>query len=101
MPHDAGSGDNSICIHEEGPCSSADIDPLQKPSFFLAARQLQAHPSDVNCVRWHPTDPALLASAGDDGSIRLWRYDRGADTQASSADAQTAVTGNGTLRYTT
>ena len=28
---------------------------------------------DVNCVRWHPTDPTLLASAGDDGRVKLWR----------------------------
>lgn len=33
-----------------------------------------AHVSDVNCVRWHPTDAQLLASAGDDGCVRLWRF---------------------------
>lgn len=32
-----------------------------------------AHTADVNCVRWHPTDPTLLASASDDGVIKLWR----------------------------
>jgi WD40 repeat protein len=32
-----------------------------------------AHSADVNCVKWHPTDPTLLASAGDDGVIKLWR----------------------------
>jgi hypothetical protein len=32
-----------------------------------------AHSADVNCVKWHPTDPTLLASAGDDGLIKLWR----------------------------
>lgn len=35
--------------------------------------QAAAHPSDINCVRWHPIIPGLLASAGDDGCIRLWR----------------------------
>ncbi|RHY33726.1 hypothetical protein DYB32_001449, partial [Aphanomyces invadans] len=28
---------------------------------------------DVNCVRWCPTDPTLLVSAGDDANVRLWR----------------------------
>ena len=80
----AGSGDNSICVHEEEPSTSVDIDPLQKPSFALAARRQQAHSADVNCVRWHPTDPVLLASAGDDGCIRLWRYNKISDDAVSA-----------------
>ena len=68
-------------MHEEDPCSSADIDPMQKPSFTVAVRRTEAHPADVNCVRWNPTDPTLLASAGDDGSVRLWRYIRDAGAQ--------------------
>lgn len=35
-----------------------------------------AHGADVNCVKWHPTDPTLLVSAGDDGVIKLWRLHR-------------------------
>jgi cytosolic iron-sulfur protein assembly protein CIAO1 len=33
-----------------------------------------AHFGDVNSVRWHPRDTTLLASAGDDGLVKLWRY---------------------------
>lgn len=42
-------------------------------AFCLLCKREQAHPLDVNCVRWHPTDPGLLASAGDDCCVRLWR----------------------------
>lgn len=43
-------------------------------TFQLLCQKQQAHPLDINCVRWHPADPTLLASAGDDGCIRLWRW---------------------------
>jgi len=29
---------------------------------------------DVNCVCWHPQDGSILASTGDDGAVRIWRY---------------------------
>ena len=33
----------------------------------------QGHELDVNCVRWRPgTWPPVLASAADDGMIKLW-----------------------------
>ncbi|KAF6258113.1 WD40-repeat-containing domain protein [Scenedesmus sp. NREL 46B-D3] len=34
----------------------------------------QSHNADVNCVRWHPSQQGLLASAGDDGVVKLWQY---------------------------
>lgn len=79
-----GSGDNSICIFEEQASSSADIDAQQKPSFHLSVQQRDAHATDINCVRWHPIDPTLLASAGDDGSIKLWRYTEDPDEKAAA-----------------
>jgi hypothetical protein len=42
----------------------------------------KSHDSDVNCVAWHPSDPRLLASAGDDGCVRLWRLEGGAAAAA-------------------
>lgn len=50
-------------------------------TFNLAAVERKAHSSDINCVRWNPaavpTDGSgslLLASAGDDAVIRIWRF---------------------------
>lgn len=56
-------------------------------SFALLCKQGQAHPLDVNCVRWHPADPTLLASAGDDACIKLWRW-QPARTEAAAAGAR-------------
>lgn len=45
-------------------------------SWALAGSREQAHSADVNCVRWHPTQPGLLASAGDDNLVKLWHVER-------------------------
>ncbi|ORX92061.1 WD repeat-containing protein-like protein [Clohesyomyces aquaticus] len=35
---------------------------------------LDAHPNGcVNSVAWHPTDPKVFASAGDDHKVRIWK----------------------------
>lgn len=35
---------------------------------------LEAHPGGcVNAVAWHPTDPRIFASAGDDHKVRIWK----------------------------
>jgi WD40 repeat protein len=41
--------------------------------FDLLCSVDKAHELDVNCVAWHPKDPGLLVSAGDDGVLKLWR----------------------------
>lgn len=64
-------GDDAIRVFEE----SATGDPRQ-PTFTLAAHVPRAHAQDVNCVAWHPKEPGLLASCGDDGDIAFWRYQR-------------------------
>ena len=46
----------------------------QQQQWVLQCTHEQAHDADVNCVRWHPHTPGLLASAGDDGIVRLWLY---------------------------
>ncbi|GLC46547.1 hypothetical protein PLESTB_001865400 [Pleodorina starrii] len=41
-------------------------------SWGLWTRVVGAHDADVNCVRWNPAQPRLLASCSDDGLVRLW-----------------------------
>ncbi|CAO2647360.1 Nn.00g082820.m01.CDS01 [Neocucurbitaria sp. VM-36] len=39
----------------------------------LLIEALDAHPGCVNSVAWHPKDPTVFASAGDDTKIRIWK----------------------------
>jgi len=64
--------DNSIRVFSTEEVASEDGLGL-RVRCNLECRKENAHPLDVNCVQWHPKDSTLLASAGDDGNIRLWR----------------------------
>lgn len=65
----ASSGaDNRIQIYREVNGSTSD-----KPLFALEVTVETSH-GDVNCVCWHPRDGSILCSAGDDGTVRLWRF---------------------------
>ena len=73
-----GCGDNAIRLFQASAMqnsfqSSAEHND-QSRAFQLAVTKHAAHDADVNCVRWSPSEPSLLASAGDDNTIRLWRY---------------------------
>eukprot|EP01028_Stygiella_incarcerata_P008110 TRINITY_DN344_c0_g1_i1.p1 TRINITY_DN344_c0_g1~~TRINITY_DN344_c0_g1_i1.p1 ORF type:complete len:365 (-),score=92.65 TRINITY_DN344_c0_g1_i1:833-1927(-) len=48
-------------------------DKENKKLFRVLVEVEGAHESDVNCVRFHPTDPAILASCGDDGCLKVWK----------------------------
>lgn len=61
-----------------GGCSSTAPPSLAPPPYpFIPIVALgAAHAADVNCVRWHPTVPGLLASASDDGLVKLWLLEK-------------------------
>ena len=45
------------------------------PLFEIDIAIPQAHSGDINCVRWNPRDGSVIATAGDDGVVRIWCYD--------------------------
>uniref|UniRef100_A0A8C3QLW2 Probable cytosolic iron-sulfur protein assembly protein CIAO1 n=1 Tax=Cyanoderma ruficeps TaxID=181631 RepID=A0A8C3QLW2_9PASS len=65
-------GDDAVRVFEEVTPAS----PTAPVTFGLAAHVARAHAQDVNGVAWHPREPGLLATCGDDGDIAFWRYQR-------------------------
>jgi WD40 repeat protein len=67
-----GSADDSIRVFKVNGIGSANASQ-ESPSIELQACMPKAHSSDVNCVKWHPSESSF-ASCGDDGVIRIWSY---------------------------
>ncbi|KAK8946392.1 hypothetical protein KSP39_PZI007160 [Platanthera zijinensis] len=63
----SGAADDAICLFHE-----QNNDLVHGPSYRLLLK-VKAHDMDVNSVQWNPKDPNILASASDDGSIKLWQ----------------------------
>ena len=54
--------------------------PFQnEPVFEMKTLKENAHGEDVNSVAWSPVEDSLLASASDDGTVKLWRLERDSD----------------------
>ncbi|KAI8325092.1 WD40 repeat-like protein [Martensiomyces pterosporus] len=65
-----GCGDNSLRIFEVTP-GKDESSPLL--DIKLVVERGNAHGlNDINCVKWNPVHPGWLATAGDDGVIRIW-----------------------------
>ena len=62
-------GDDIIRIFKE----ENDSDPNQ-PTFNMVCAMESAHTQDVNSVQWNPVEVGLLASASDDGDVKIWFY---------------------------
>ena len=43
---------------------------------------LKGHSRTVNCVSWNPVNYDLLASASDDGTVRIWSTEERLKVQA-------------------
>ena len=67
----SGGGDDAIQIYREVMEENRNND---SPRFVSEILVKGAHDGDVNCVRWHPYDGSMLASVGDDGLIKIWRF---------------------------
>jgi len=69
----SGGADNTIRVFEQDTSLSSDPN---SPNYKMVASVTSAHgTADVNCVQWYPSEKHgdLLASAGDDGVVRIWR----------------------------
>lgn len=69
----SGSADDGIRIFTEDPEQPQGW-AMDSPSFICVVHVPHAHAADVNCVRWNPKQSHLLASAGDDEVVKVWRY---------------------------
>ncbi|CAM6101588.1 unnamed protein product [Calypogeia fissa] len=67
----SGAADDCLRIFAEDRMVESSL-PGGGSAFSMVVKKEKAHSTDVNCVRWHPTHPRLLASAGDDGTVKIW-----------------------------
>ena len=59
-------GDDAVRVFAEGGDGGGDSD------WRCETVQYSAHDQDVNCVRWNPVEEGELATASDDGTIKIW-----------------------------
>ncbi|PIA59059.1 hypothetical protein AQUCO_00400131v1 [Aquilegia coerulea] len=63
----SGAADDAIRLFVEN-----NDDLVEGPSYKLLLKKEKAHDMDVNSVQWSFKENRLLASASDDGTIKIW-----------------------------
>ncbi|CAI0540020.1 unnamed protein product [Linum tenue] len=63
----SGAADDAIRFFVESKDSA-----VVGPSYRLLLKKEKAHDMDVNVVQWSPGENRVLASASDDGTIKIW-----------------------------
>lgn len=62
-------GDDVIRVFQEENDSNK-----HEPTFSLVCSVKDGHTQDVNCSQWNPFVPNVVASASDDGTVKIWTY---------------------------
>lgn len=55
--------------------TTSEGDDGKLPVLKLNHTIYNAHDQDVNCVKWHPRNPNVLASCSDDETVKIWAFD--------------------------
>ncbi|ONH96164.1 hypothetical protein PRUPE_7G110600 [Prunus persica] len=65
----SGAADDTIRFFVENDDKDGLVDG---PSYKLLLKKEKAHDMDINSVQWSPGEDRILASAADDGTIKIW-----------------------------
>lgn len=70
------SGSEGACLLQSS-CAYIELFTDHKVYVWHVRREepiavLEAHTRTVNCVHWNPALPSMMASASDDGTVRIW-----------------------------
>ncbi|KAK9122788.1 hypothetical protein Sjap_012390 [Stephania japonica] len=69
----SGAADDAIRLFVEN--KDGQVDGPSSPSYKLLLKKEKAHDMDVNSVQWSSKETRLLASASDDGAIKIWKLE--------------------------